>query len=251
MNSDIDILGLIPCDVLLYHGASTLSQLIQWFDGSEYSHASIYDGDMVLEAIPDGLRRRTLKASLSDTLNVDVWRLRKAGNFIGSQELPSGPVLDVIGKYAGEGDRFASMDEELLALLCTSRRLPLPFMRWALDSAASLLVDMVDGGKEPMLSSELVYRCFSEAGKEYCPRITGVDIRAKIETLHAPGQPKRTMKEADRVVAAFLDRYAASKHLDSRDDLLMAALEADPDFVTPKDLKKSPDFEKIGRLVLP
>ena len=251
MNGDIDILGLMPCDMLLYHGGSAVSQLIQWFDGSEYSHSSIYDGEMVLEAIPDGVRRRSLKVSLADTLYVDVWRLRKEGNFIGSPELPSGPVLEVVGRYAGDGDRFAYEEVVLLALLCTSRRLPLPFLRWALDSAASRLVDMADGGKEPMVCSELVYRCFSEAGKEYSPRITGVDIRAKIEILHAPGQKERKMKEADRVVAAFLDRYAAAKHLDSRDALLMAALEADPNFVTPKDLRKSPDFEKIGRLVLP
>ena len=251
MVKDLTVTDLCPCDILLYHGDSALSQLIQWFDGSEYSHSSVFDGERVAEAIPEGVQRRSVAVTMEDTLFVDVWRLRKDGEFIGSAQLPTKPVLDMIDRYVDEGDRFAYEEVVLLALLCTSRRLPLPFLRWALDHAASILVDMVDGGKEPMICSELVYRCFAEAGEEYRPRITGVDIRAKIEILHAPGRQLEVMTDADRLVLEFLEKYATSKHLATRDDLLMAAVEADPNFVTPKDLKKSPDFVKIGRLARP
>ena len=250
MPNEIGVQDLMPCDVLLYHSEATISQLIQWFDGSEYSHTSIYDGDMVVEAIEDGVRRRTLAVTMADTVYADVWRLRKEGHTIGSPALPAAPVLEVIEKYVAESDRYAYEEILLLALLCTSRRLPLPFLRWALDRAADLLVSMAENGKEPMICSELVYRCFSEAGQEYEPRIRGVDIRARIEILHAPVPEGAVMKESDRVVAEFLDRYATAKKFEMRDELLMRAMEADPNFVTPKDLKKSPDFVKLGRLNL-
>jgi len=250
MSGNIGIHDLKPCDVLLYHSDATISQLIQWFDGSEYSHTSIYDGDMVVEAIEEGVRRRTLAVTMSDTIYADVWRLRKDGHWIGSPDLPFTPVKDVIDGYVAESDRYAYEEILLLALLCTSRRLPLPFLRWALDRAADLLVSMANNGKEPMICSELVYRCFSEAGQEYQPRITGVDVRARIEIQHPPVQEGAVMKASDRIVAEFFDRYATAKKFDSRDELLMRALEADPNFVTPKDLKKSPDFVMIGRLDL-
>ena len=248
MASDIALSELRPCDLLLYHGDSPVAHLIQWFNGSDYSHASIYDGAKVVEAIAEGVTSRDVAVSVSDSVYVDVWRLKKEGHFIGSHELPAAPVLEVLSSYAAEGARYAYEELLLLALLCMARRLPLPFLRWALDSAAALLEDLVDEQREPMICSELVFRCFSEAGDEYYPRVRGVDIRAKIETLHAPGRKLRSMSEVDRAVAEFLDRYAAAKHKRSRDELLMAAVEADPNFVTPCDLNRSPDFIKIGRL---
>ena len=251
MDRNIPISDLQPCDVLLYHGNSAVSQIIQWFSDSGYSHSSIYDGSMVVEAVPEGVKRHTVAESVADTVFVDVWRLKKDGHVIGSPELPAAPVLGVAATYAAEGGRFAYEELLLLALLCTTRRLPLPFLRWALDSAAGLLENMVDEEKEPMICSELVFRCFSEAGPEYDPRIRGVDIRAKVETLHMPGRAVRRMSPADRAVAEFFDRYAAARHKESLDELLMAAVEADPNFITPGDLQRSPDFTKIGRLQLP
>ncbi|NTV02563.1 MAG: hypothetical protein HGB04_07235 [Chlorobiaceae bacterium] len=251
MARDIPISELRPCDVLLYHGDSVVSQVIQWFDGTEYGHASIYDGEMVVEAIAEGVVTNDVASSAAGSLFVDVWRMRKDGHFIGSPGLPEGPVLDVVAKYSSEGGRYAAEELLLLALLCTTRRLPMPFLRWALDRASSWLEELVDEEREPMICSELVFRCFSEAGGEYYPRIRGVDIRAKVETLHMPGQPLRRMSPADREVAEFLDRYAAARSMGSRDRLLMAAVEADPNFITPGDLKRSPDFTKVGRLRLP
>jgi hypothetical protein len=249
MAPDIAIEELKPCDVLLYHGDSPVSRIIQWFDGTVYSHASIYDGSMIVEAIVGGVIKRDVAVSVSDSLYVDVWRLRKHGHFIGTPELPAGPVIDVVDRYAEEGDRYAYEELLLLAMLCTARRLPLPFLRWALDGAASFLEELVDGEMEPMICSELVFRCFSEAGEEYYPRIRGVDIRAKIETLHMPNRDINSMSASDRAVAEFLDKYAEAKKMATRNELLMAAIEADPNFITPGDLKKSPDFRMIGRLV--
>ncbi|NTU92510.1 MAG: hypothetical protein HGB29_00175 [Chlorobiaceae bacterium] len=251
MPATISVNELRAGDVLLYHGESAVSQLIQWFSGSEYSHSSIFDGAAVVEAVAEGIVRRTIDESLAHTRYVDVWRLKKGGHVLGEPELPAAPVLDVTARYAAQGGRFSYEELLLLALLCTTRRVPLPFLRWALDAAASLLNDLIDEEREPMVCSELVFRCFSEAGPEYSPRIRGVDLRAKLEYLHLPGQPKRSMSAADREVAAFLDKYAAAKRIRSRDELLLAAVEADPNFVTPADLKRSPDFTKFGRLQHP
>lgn len=248
MPATIHVSDLCPCDVLLYHGDSTISHLIQWFSGSEYSHTSIYDGAMVLEAVADGVKKHTVEESVSSSVYVDVWRLKKEGHLIGSPELPVQPVLDIIATYAAEGARYAYEELLMLAFLCTTRRVPLPFLRWALDKAAALLEELIDENREPMICSELVFRCFSEAGSDYYPRIRGVDIRAKLETMHMPGRSIRSMSPADREVANFLKKYAEAKKLGSRDELLMAAREADPNFVTPRDLKKSPDLSFIGRL---
>ncbi|NTU67892.1 MAG: hypothetical protein HGB02_03315 [Chlorobiaceae bacterium] len=251
MAREMQVGDLRPCDVLLYHGDSAVSQIIQWFDGSEYSHASIYDGSMVVEALAGGVVSNEVGASVTGSSFVDVWRMKKGGDFIGSPELPDRPVLDVVAKYSAEGGRYAAGELLLLALLCTTRRLPLPFLRWALDGAASWLEELIDEEREPMVCSELVFRSFSEAEGDYYPRIRGVDIRAKVETLHMPGRAMRRMLPADRAVAEFFDRYATARRKASRDELLMAAIEADPNFITPGDLKRSPDFTKAGRLQLP
>lgn len=248
MERDVAAGDLKPCDILLYHGYSTVSQLIQWFDGSEYSHSAVYDGSMVVEAVRKGVIRDTVQESMAHTEYVDVYRLRKNGGFIGSGSLPYDPVLTVAGRYAAEGGRFSYEEVVLLALLCTTRRLPLPFLRWAFDRAASLLNSMVEGGKEPMVCSELVYRCFSEAGDGYRPGIRGADARSRIAVPHLKAE-KTT--EADRAVDAFMSRYAAAKRSRAVKQPGIAGFEPEPDFVTPKDLKRSPDLVKIGRLVRP
>ncbi|NTV09137.1 MAG: hypothetical protein HGA81_11135, partial [Chlorobium limicola] len=92
MPATIHVSDLCPCDVLLYHGDSAIAHLIQWFSGSEYSHTSIYDGAMVVEAVADGVKKHTVDESVSSTVYVDVWRLKKEGHLIGSPELPVQPV---------------------------------------------------------------------------------------------------------------------------------------------------------------
>jgi hypothetical protein len=251
MERDIDINELKPCDILLFHGYSTISRLIQWFDGSEYSHSAVYDGSLVTEAVREGVRSVTVKVSMEHTEYVDVYRLKKNGEFIGSELLPSEPVLQVIEKYSREGERFSYEEVLLLAILCTTRRLPLSFLRWALDSAADILNEMIDGDKEPMVCSELVYRCFSEAGVLYRPRIKGADVKLKIAQNLVRPEPGKTPTKSAEASAAFLQLYSEAKNRHSSEQGVKLYFEPDSDFVTPKDLKKSPDFVKIGRLIRP
>jgi cell wall-associated NlpC family hydrolase len=67
---------LQPGDVLLYHGNSFISRLIRLFDGTEYSHASIWVGDHVVEAIGQGVVGRSLAVSTADVKYTDVYRYR-------------------------------------------------------------------------------------------------------------------------------------------------------------------------------
>lgn len=251
MERDIGIHELLPCDILLYHGYSTTSRLIQWFDGSEYSHSSVFNGSVVTEAVPEGVVQRSVAESMAHTEYVEVYRLRKKGVFVGSPELPAEPVLRVISHYASLHDRFAYEEVVLLALLCTTRRLPLPFLRGILDSAAAVIADMLDEGKQPMVCSELVYRCFAEASPAYRLRIRGVDLKSRIAGKLVELESRALLSPSDRVVLDFLRLYAAAKKvLPEKEDLQMPG-EPEADFVTPKDLKRSPDLVKIGRLIRP
>ena len=46
---------LQPGDVLLYHGTGFISDMIRLFDGSDYSHAALFNGQNVVEAIASGI----------------------------------------------------------------------------------------------------------------------------------------------------------------------------------------------------
>lgn len=103
---------------------------------------------MVTEAIPDGVVQHSVAVSMEHTEYVDVYRLKKNGVFVGSPELPAEPVLQVIAHYAALHDRFAYEEMVLLALLSTTCRLPLPFLRGILDSGAAIIADMLDEGRQ-------------------------------------------------------------------------------------------------------
>jgi hypothetical protein len=101
-----------------------------------------------------------------------------------------------------------------------------------------------------MVCSELVYRCFSEAGPKYRPSITGMDDRSKIRGLQAASGKGGTVTKSGEAIAEYLDKYAEAKHIKSK-EMRKVTIAPDPNFVTPKDLKKSKDLVKIGRLVRP
>lgn len=70
--------------------------------------------------------------------------------------------------YLERGEEFSYVQLVLLALLSITRRTDLPrgaavLLRRILDGAASVVNDILEDGREPMVCSELVYRCFNEA----------------------------------------------------------------------------------------
>jgi len=118
---------LLPADILLYQGTSFLDKLIRLFDGTEYSHSSIYDGSKVLEAILNGVELRDIAKSVADiggggsTGDVDVFRfVSQDGKHIGDSDYPAAPILARLAYYQAEHDEYAYEALLLLAVLTTT-----------------------------------------------------------------------------------------------------------------------------------
>jgi hypothetical protein len=149
-----------PGDVLLFHGNSFLSWAIRKLDGSRVNHVAIaLDGGILGEAAGSGLRR----SSIADTI--------KGNKFSVVRRLPDqdlAPVLAKANVYLDGRVPYAYQQIVLLALLTTTRKIPMPgvarrLVRSVLDHAAAALNAMVDSGAKTMICSEYVYRCYDEA----------------------------------------------------------------------------------------
>jgi hypothetical protein len=162
MGETVGIPDLLPGDVLLYRGTGFVSRGIQFFDGSELSHAAVYMGDGVVgEAIATGLERQDIQASVKGCEWVKAYRLK-------DRPADVSPVLGKANAYLDDGPRYGYEQLLLLAFLCTTRKLKITpslhvLIRRVLDAAANILTRMVSQGKEPMICSEFVYRAYDEA----------------------------------------------------------------------------------------
>lgn len=260
MTSPISAADLKPGDVLLYHGASWVSRMIRLFDGSAYSHSAIYDGSKIAEVVGDGLVSHSVAESIKEAKFVDVFRFRsKTGQGLDDPGYSAQPITDRIRYYVAEGARYAIEGIVLLAFLVATRRLPFDgwvpglgkLLRTILDSAADELNDMIAAGKEPMICSELVYRCYCEAGDQYKIEIVGADLLMQFslyDSLASGAMPFTGMEggnqEAEELAASaqeFLRLFAAARKTDHRTLAI-------PDFVTPRDIKSSPNLKCVGTL---
>jgi hypothetical protein len=166
MKRDLPIAQLVPGDVLLYRGRGLVSDAIRLIDCSEVSHAGLFlgrfgdRGRSVGEAVREGLLRRELQRSIEHADWVESRRLK---------EMPATlePVLGRAAHYLDRGERYAFEQILLLAFLCITRNLAGSsalgrLLRVTLDAAADFLLQLVHTGREPMLCSEFVYRCYGE-----------------------------------------------------------------------------------------
>lgn len=151
---------VIAGDIILYHGDSLLAKLIQFFDGTEMNHASIYLGEtMVGEALGGGLTKRTIDDSIKESNYVLVRRLKTDP---GTMQ----PVVNKAEDYLAIGNRYGFEQLLLLVFLALTRKLHVNrYLEWLLrkifDKAAEWL--MAHGDKQPMICSEFAYRCYDEA----------------------------------------------------------------------------------------
>lgn len=150
-------------DVLLYRGTSLNARLIQLFDRSEVSHSALWLGaGTVAEVLNDsvGLQMRTLRAGFASSEWAEVRRHPAAGN--------AAPIVGRARHYLGRGAHYAYDQVVLLALLVVARRLPAApglarLVRSVLDAAAERVLLLTAHGRQPMICSEFVFRCFREA----------------------------------------------------------------------------------------
>lgn len=163
MSQKVSFDDLEQGDILLYHGTAIISKLIQFFDGTEVNHASLYLGDgLVGEAVAKGLIRQDVTESVKGNKWVRVLRLKTPPASIQ-------PVLDKANEYLPPPkERYAFEALLLLAPLCLTRGIKPTAVRQylikkVLRAASAMLLRLVSGGKEPMICSEFVYRAYNEA----------------------------------------------------------------------------------------
>ena len=275
---------LQPGDVLLFHSTGFISDMIRLFDGSQYSHAAFFNGQKVVEAIASGIAERPLEESVSGAKYVDVYRFISAdGHKLGDTGYPAQPLLNTAARFVAEADRYAYEQLILLAALASTRRIPvvsdIPFLRWILrnilDNAAEIVAKIVAAGREPMICSELVYRCYTESGAQYDLAIRGADTFAAraqaLPVLSGTAAADATASREAEAIQAELDTFMA-KYLRAKARGRIAtqtkgrkarakrggqpaAANADEttvmavaDFVTPRDLHDSADLSFAGTL---
>jgi hypothetical protein len=163
----IPVAQLMPGDVLLYRSKGLISDAIRFIDRSEVSHAGLFlgrygeQGRTVGEAIRDGVIRLELSKSIEHAAWVESRRLK---------ELPASldPVLERAAYYLKRGERYGFEQILLLAFLCITRSIADSsvlgrLIRETLDAAAAFLLQLFNTGREPMICSEFVVRCYREA----------------------------------------------------------------------------------------
>ncbi|HEX9157819.1 MAG TPA: hypothetical protein VF827_07340 [Syntrophales bacterium] len=163
----IPVAQLMKGDVLLYRSKGLISDAIRFIDRSEVSHAGLFlgrygkQGRTVGEAIREGVIRRELPKSIEHAEWVESRRLKEAPSSID-------PVLERAASYLKSGERYAFEQILLLAFLCIARNLAGSsvlgrLIRETLDAAAAFLLHLFNTGREPMICSEFVVRCYREA----------------------------------------------------------------------------------------
>lgn len=213
-----------PGDVVLTRGTGWISRAICLIDDSEVSHAALaLDRNRVAEAVGQGLRTINGDEVMDEH---DLMVARSLTSTAGRE-----PVIKVATGYLEHGHRYAHQQIVLLAVLCVSRRVPLPpggraMVRGVLDQAAAAVNAMAELGQKPMVCSEFVYRCFSEAdpGEPYVLKI-GQDTSSPdgrsllgwahshpaLEALRPPSVPAPfDPASAEKRLAPLVSAYAAA-----------------------------------------
>ncbi|MFH1085414.1 MAG: hypothetical protein V1772_06605 [Chloroflexota bacterium] len=190
MDDTIHLSQLRDADVLLYRGTSVISRAIQFFDGSDASHAALYrGGGRVGEAIAEGLVERALAEGLPGNEWVEARRLK-------DRPANMAPVLRRGRHYLDQGNRYGFEQLLLLAFLCLTRKVKMTpivraLVRNVLDAATSLLTRWVSEHKEPMICSEFVFRAYDEAlsalHDRYALRVNRAMAGDLAETVDAQG----------------------------------------------------------------
>lgn len=246
-------------DVLLYGGDALISRLIMIFDrpvrnaSYRYSHAAIYDGKLVVEAISRGVASQSYDVSTKGREYVHIYRPLASGF---TPEIVAS-VAAHIQYYVKRADSYGYEQIMLLAFLAATRtasaRLPLlvrQTMRHVLDEGAAKVSDILRDKRQPLICSELVYRCFTGAKPEYAVALRGVHVASRksiriTTAMHSPDHElARSAKEFVRLL-----RTASGKSATVRTAGKSGVITV-PDFVTPNDLANSPSFTLLGSLQL-
>jgi len=153
-------------DVLLYSSRTLIGKMIRKLDGTEVTHAGIALGnENVGEALmvgKPGIHSNPISTSFQGTDWVAVHRLL-------DRKLNRQPIMDVADRYIAQGNRYAYAEILLVATICLTRKLNLQDsllgrIAWGtMNKANQYIATLTAHGKEPMICSEFVFRCYDEA----------------------------------------------------------------------------------------
>src|SRR5262245_24144274 len=142
---------IAPGDVLLFHGHGFVAWAIRKLDGTRVNHAAIaLDANQLGEAAGSGLRRFSIAQTVAGNEMTVVRRL---------PDQDMAPVLAKANFYLDGRVPYAYQQIVLLALLTTTRKIPMPrvarrLVRSVLDHAAAALNEMFGTGTKTMICSE-------------------------------------------------------------------------------------------------
>jgi hypothetical protein len=209
---------LKPGDVLLFQGNGLLSRFIRFFDGSQYSHAGIFDGEHVIEAEAvhgtGAVEVHEVAESCSTASFTHVYRYVDDDRKRLGIELPYEPVGGMIEQFKASAESYAYSQILLLGVLLGTRRIPIPgvtgMLRHILDEAAEWLNAIITEHRKIVICSELVYECFNSVPNgEYQLDIAGVDpevVAGGLSPRHMlmPGRRSRSSRQGHRRVHGHL-----------------------------------------------
>jgi len=201
---------LVPIDILLYRGKGLISAAIRFFDGTEVSHASLFLGGAppaVDEALAKGLVQRSLTASVNDN---NAWVMARR---LKVRPADVQPVLAKASFYLDQHERYAYEKILLLAFLCLIRK-PKITPIWkqliiaVLENASELLLKLTAGGKQPMICSEFVYRCYEALPGTLDPFGLSLRRAATPEGIRTPGgRHQADPVHPESVLAAVMESH--------------------------------------------
>ena len=156
---------LSPADVLLYRRHSLLGRLIRAFDGKEVSHASLYLGSEVAEAVGTGLLRQSLLASRGEDQRDYILAYRWKDE-VGADAFR--PVVQRAEDILARQPPYAHADVMAAAVLALTRKIPFTrsarfLVRAILDRAAKALLDVAAPDRpDALMCSQFVYTCYRD-----------------------------------------------------------------------------------------
>jgi hypothetical protein len=193
MNASDQTFTFRPGDVLLFQGKSLISRAIRFFDGADVNHAAIaIDSSKMIEAAGNGLRESPIAEALEGNA------LTLARRLSGQDDL--GPAVGQATAFLGAGTPYAYQQIVLLALLSITRRADIgnpllrAIVRTACDRGAQLINAIFDDGRELMICSEFVYRCYADTHDERYRLELHDDWRQTFAL--APGEPQTVVEWA-------------------------------------------------------
>jgi hypothetical protein len=237
----VTIEQLEPGDLLLSKATRLYGWLIAGLDRSLYTHAAIWTGEGVLEAVPYAVVHWSLPESVNAKrrMFVDVFRWQGAD--------PAVLSAMVSRAREHEGKPYAMTDVLHMLHGIASSTDPLCVLRPKLPKLMAELREYESlGPRRGLTCSELVAKAFIEAG-----RPLHIELPTVEGTRSAEAPPRHADPELQELIALCRRVVQAERALNAGDAYRSAEAAAagrDLYMITPKDLSRSPSLKRIGRL---